>query len=506
MNLVPLSLSLTEIEIDLASDLHARLHGPDVEVTAVSTDTRSITTGDLFIALRGPNHDGHQHLDAAIEGGASALLLEQRIDADIPQLVVSDTRLALGRIANLWCRRSAACRIGVTGSNGKTTVKEMLTAILQHHASRDSVHATFANFNNDIGLPLTCLGLRENHRYAVLEMGTNSKGEIGYLSDIACPDIALVTNVSAAHLEGFGSVRNIAHEKSQIYRGVPADGVAIVPADDGHLDDLLAGAGQLKIRSFGFTAAADVRGELPSEGSSDGTSGAGEFVVSFSENVGPAYSGQQATLRLALLGQHNRLNALAAIAAATAAGASIDSIVAGLESVQPVTGRLQIRTADCEARIIDDSYNANPASARAAIDVLAEFPGKRTLVLGDMLELGDGELEVHAEIGRYACEKGIDHLFTIGCLAAMASGEFGANGASYSDRKELALALRSGLANREHTFLFKGSRGARMEEVIEFLLDPELPQLVKTQDGESVEQSNGSGQSPGARLQRIVSL
>jgi len=473
-------LSLDKICAEIGADLGAELSGDgSVVLERISTDTRSLTPGDVFLALRGPNHDGHDHIDAAITAGASALITEADVRSTLPCLKVSNSRLALGRLAQLWCRNMPAQRVAVTGSNGKTTVKEMIAAILAEAASASGVLATRGNFNNDIGLPLTCLEIRSHHRFAVLEMGASAGGEISYLSELARPSAAVVTSIAAAHLEGFGSIEDIAREKASIFSGLDDSGVAVFPADSPYIDELSDASSHCRCIKFGFAADSDADvigsvGRSDSDGDSVNEDPSANKIASQTTRVQIAsqldsqLAGADFTISLQLLGQHNRLNALAAIAVCCALDVSVENIVKGLAAVQPVPGRLQLRSG-LPSRLIDDTYNANPASLRAAIDLLAGYGGRRVLVLGDMKELGADESQLHAEAGRYARQAGIDCLICVGDLAAHAAGEFGENAASFTDKAEVVDLLRRRLG-AEHTVLFKGSRGARIEEIIELLL------------------------------------
>jgi len=453
----------TEFGDDLGDDLAAKLFGDgSVLLERISTDTRSLNSGDVFIALRGPNHDGHDHIDAAIAAGACAVITESAVNADVPCIEVSDSRLALGRLAQLWCANS---RVAVTGSNGKTTVKEMIASILAHADGESAVLATRGNFNNDIGMPLTCLRIRPEHRFAVLEMGASAAGEISYLSGLARPAVAAVTSIAAAHLEGFGSIAGIAREKASIFSGLDESGVAVFPIDTPFSDELKKASNHCRSITFGFSKDADV-----AAAGTDAEVGSQPTRVQIAKGLNSHIAGEEFSISLQLLGRHNRLNALAAIACCCSLDVSVEDIIAGLAALQPVPGRLQLRSG-LPARVIDDTYNANPASLRAAIELLAAYSGKRVLVLGDMKELGGDELELHAEAGRYAREAGIDCLVCVGELAAHAAREFGENAASFSDKVEVAELLRRRLGVK-HTVLFKGSRGARMEEIIELLLQP----------------------------------
>ena len=486
-------LSLAHIAKALQSELACEVVGDgSVLVTAVSTDTRTISGGQTFLALRGPNHDGHDHIDAAIAAGVDAIIVEQKSDKDIAQLVVSDTRLALGQLARLWCQKYSAQRLAITGSNGKTTVKEMIAAILRCSVEREGgakVLATPGNLNNDIGLPLTCLSLQAEHRYAVLEMGTSSNGEIGYLSALAAPEIALVNSVAAAHLEGFDSVQSIAHEKASIFSGLDAEGLAVFPLATPYTTIFRQASAHCKTLTFELTDSvaansnADVVADVATDVVTDLATTAHKATndqqheptvtnsarITLSQNLDSKLCGKSFNISLQLLGRHNLLNAVAAIATVCTLDVSEEDIVKGLASVEAVPGRLQLRNGS-PACLIDDTYNANPASMHAAIDLLAGYPGKRVLVMGDMKELGDEELQLHAEAGRYAKDAGIESLIAVGALAAHAAVEFGKNGDSYSSKTEVAELLHKQIS-AEHTVLFKGSRSARMEEIIDQLLE-----------------------------------
>ncbi len=486
-------ISFAEMATKLSERMTVRLVGDlefaaNLQLQSFGTDTRALNPGDVFVALKGPNHDAHQHLDTAASMGAAALVVEHESSVELPQIVVSDTRFALGAMAAVWCQLHQARRIAITGSNGKTTVKEMVAAILKAASGKpvadqtaggesttasnteSAVLATRGNLNNDIGLPLTCLSIRDSHRYAVLEMGANAAGEIAYLSNIAKPDVALVNSVAEAHLAGFGSVDIVAKEKASIFSGLSADGCAVMPdvlvANPRFGTVLQEASAHCRTLSFGFSDSADIKGEH--SGDSTRVSVSEKASKTASKDTGGNLAGSQFDFTLQLPGAHNHLNALAAIALCSNFDVTADDVVNGLAAMQAVAGRLQLRSGISAARVIDDTYNANPASVRVAIDVLAAYGGKRVLVLGDMKELGESEMLMHAEAGRYAREKGIDTLITIGTLAAHAAGEFGENAASFTDKREIAWLLKEQLGP-DHTVLFKGSRGARMEEIITLL-------------------------------------
>jgi len=438
------SLSLHAI----AASLGGVVHGDDVTLTSFSTDTRTLTVDDTFIALSGPTYDAHDLVATAASRGANALIVERQVDIALPQLVVPDSRLALGALARLWNQLHQIPVVAVTGSNGKTTVKEMIASILRQLGP---VLATQGNLNNDIGLPLTLLRLRSEHQYAVLELGASHAGEIAYLSRLACPDVAVVTNVSTAHLDGFGSLERTAMAKSEIYQGMDAAGCAIINIDDPFAARMKTAASSYRQTTFGLSEAADFR--------------AGSVNGNFT--IRSSYGSLQPDL--SLLGEHNRLNAAAAAAAASCLDIQPATIKSGLESLSAISGRLQKRTSKAGARVIDDSYNANPASTRAAIRVLAEQPGERILILGDMRELGEHEIALHSDIGNYARENGVQRLYAVGALAAHAAHAFGESGRSFTNKQVLLQEL-SRHHHRSTTFLVKGSRSSHMEEVVEGLM------------------------------------
>lgn len=428
--------------------------GEDVEFRGCSTDSRSIKTGEMFIAIKGERFDGHDFLAIAKQNGAVAAMLEKAGQESLPALLVSDTRRALGKLAQSWRAGFGIPLIAVTGSNGKTTVKEMLTTILRLKAP---VLATIGNLNNDIGVPLTLFGLENEHRYAVIEMGANHLGEIAWLTEIARPTVAVITQCAPAHLEGFGSIEGVAQAKAEIYAGLDKAGVAVINADDdyaGFWRNRITGITQL---SFGLNKPADVTARpLPVSLST----GRNHFVLK-----SPAGS---VPVELSLLGEHNVMNALAAAACATALGVDLQAIKQGLELMRPVKGRLETKTGPRKSRLIDDTYNANPASLQAAIKAITVFHGRHWLVLGDMGELGPESENLHAGAGRMAREQGIERLYAIGTLSRRAVESFGAGGRYFSSRDELVDELRKEIS-ADVTFLIKGSRAMQMEEVVKHL-------------------------------------
>jgi UDP-N-acetylmuramoyl-tripeptide--D-alanyl-D-alanine ligase len=446
-----------------AQALGATVVGPDARFESVSTDSRTLERGALFVALRGDRFDGHDYVAAARERGASAAMVERVAGvsaqaAGMPLLVVGDAKLALGALAKHWRARFRVPAIGVVGSNGKTTVKEMVAACLREQYGPERVLATAGNLNNDIGLPLTCLRLRAAHACAVLEIGMNHPGETGYLAGIAQPTIALVNNAQREHQEFMKSVDEVAAEHGALVRALPADGVAVLNRDDGHFEFWRELAGPRRVLDFGLAGGATVRATVRSTGA------ATEFELETDAGA--------TTVRLHAPGVHNVRNALAAAAAASAAGASLEAVARGLAAFRPVKGRMQPKPGRNGVVVIDDTYNANPDSVRAAIEVLAASERPRVLVLGDMGEVGAQGDAFHAEIGRYAKESGVDRLLAVGTLARTAARAFGAGG-EHLDSIEAVIARAQGLTVLKGTILVKGSRFMRMERVVEHLLAPE---------------------------------
>jgi len=446
---------------DAAAMLGVPLSGNDAAVGAVSTDSRAIVPGDLFIALRGERFDGHAFIAQVAAAGAAGAIVAADAVADLsaaglPLIVVPDTRLALGQLAAAWRARHTLPLIAVTGSNGKTTTKEMIASILGA-AFGDAVLATQGNLNNDIGLPLTLLKLRPQHRAAIVEMGMNHPGEIAYLARIARPTVALVTNAQRAHLQGMGSLDAIAREKGSIYEGLALDGVAVVNADDAECGLWRDMNRDRHVIDFGFDPAAAIHGDVRLHG-----------LDNELRYVTPAGEG---AVDLALPGRHNARNALAAIAACFAAGVPLAAIDRGLAAFKGVKGRLQRRAGINGATVLDDTYNANPDSVRAGIDVLASTVGRKILVLGDMGEIGDAAAQYHDEIGGHAKSAGVDALYALGDASAIAARNFGEGARHFKKIEDLVEALKSEL-NPGATVLVKGSRFMRMERVADAIAQP----------------------------------
>ena len=438
---------------DAASMVGGRVSGGNPVFTGVSTDSRSLRSGDLFVALRGERFDGHAFLTQARSTGASAAMVDNRHQGEfpLPVVVVEETKRALGDLARRWRARFSPALIAVTGSNGKTTVKEMLAAILRRHAGDAAVLATAGNLNNDIGLPLTLLRLREVHRCCAIELGMNHKGEIAYLAGIAAPTVALVNNAQREHLEFMNSVEEVAAENAGVYEALPADGVAVVNADDAHADCFRSRAGERRVVDFGLEAAAVVTGRY-----------ALQPLASEISIRTPAGDTQAS---LAIPGLHNVRNALAAAACAFAAGLPASAIGEGLTAFRPYPGRLQVKRAAGGATVIDDSYNANPDSVRAAIDVLAACAAPTVLVLGDMGEVGAQGPAFHREVGAYARSRNISSLLAIGEATMSCVEAFGTAGYHAASIEDLLHVVRKSAAPGA-TFLVKGSRFMKMERVV----------------------------------------
>src|SRR6266850_1033734 len=427
-----------------------RASGADTRFDGVSTDSRSVGRGQLFVALRGERFDGHDFLAAAVARGAAAAMVDGRYQGPfpLPVVIVEDTKRALGELARQWRARFAPALVAVTGSNGKTTVKEMLAAILRRHAGEQAVLATTGNLNNDIGVPLTLLRLRGEHRWCAIELGMNHRGEIAYLAQLAAPTVALVNNAQREHLEFMQSVDEVATENASVYDALPAAGVAVVNADDEHAAFFRRRAGARRVVDFGIGAA---------------VVGGGYVLKELSSELRLRIPAGEASATLAIPGLHNVRNAFAAAACAHAAGIELASIAPGLSAFRPYTGRLQVKQAQGGLTVIDDSYNANPDSVRAAIDVLASCPAPTVLVLGDMGEVGTRGAEFHREVGAYAAAKKITQLLAIGEATKHAVDSFGPGARHFGKIDELVSSIKG------KSILVKGSRFMKMERVVSAL-------------------------------------
>ncbi len=435
--------------------LYAGTDAQNLEIDSVGTDSRHIIKNQLFVAIKGENFDGNQFAEAAIKQGAAAVLVSDAQIKASPAIVVDDTRLALGQLARFWRNQFEMPLIAITGSNGKTTTKEMLTAILGVTTKEPKkVHATLGNLNNDIGMPLTLLQLRKQHEYAVIEMGMNHLGEIDYLTRIAQPNVALINNAGTAHIGELGSRDNIAKAKAEIFNGLHANGVAVINADDAFFEFWQSLNAGKKIITFGSDKPADVTATYAEI---DGLS-----HVQLTTPTGTV------KFKLNLLGKHNISNALAASAAAVALGIANQDIANGLQSMQAIHGRLERHSGFNGALLIDDTYNANPDSMRAAIDVLAAMNTRTVFVMADMGELGADAAKMHAEIGRYAKQKGIANLLAFGALSIEAANSFGADAQHFLTLEDVIVKAKN-LMQKNVTVLVKGSRFMRMERVVEKL-------------------------------------
>lgn len=446
--MIPVSLEWLTEAVD------GTLTGDNIEVTGVSTDTRTIKSGDVFIALVGPNFNGHAFVETAQEKGAVAIIISESVSADVPTIMVEDTKLALGQFGAALKSLIAPKTIGITGSSGKTTVKEMAASIL---CRKGKVLATEGNFNNDIGVPLTLLRLEQDHEYAVIEMGANHLGEIAYTTSLVKPDVATIVNAAAAHLEGFGSLLGVARAKSEIFKGLDETGVAVLNADSQFHQFWEGKLYTPKIVHFSEKNET----EYHAKDVTLGIDGCAQFDL-----VTPI---GQISVNLTLPGVHNVNNALAAASLCIEVGASLEDIKYGLETMQQVGGRLQVLQLTNQVKLLDDTYNANVASVNAAIDLLASFSGRRILVLGDMGELGEKARFYHEQVGENAKNKGIDNLYTLGVLSQSASDVFGGNHFSNLDELVERLNQDIGIEQRDISILVKGSRSAKMERVVRAL-------------------------------------
>ncbi|RJX31528.1 MAG: UDP-N-acetylmuramoyl-tripeptide--D-alanyl-D-alanine ligase [Oxalobacter sp.] len=433
---------------------NAKLMG-DATVIGVSTDSRHVAAGNLFVALRGERFDAHDFLNDVLAKGASAVVVERvPTGLSVPALVVPDTRMALGEMARGWRQQFNLPVVGVTGSNGKTTVKEMIAAILIEAFGEAACLATRGNLNNEIGVPMTVLRLNAEHRAAVVELGMNHPGEIAVLTAIAQPTIGLVNNAQREHQEFMESVEAVAKENGAVIAALPESGVAVFPADDAYTAlwrEMAARSGKRTTVTFGLEGNADVICSYR--------------PTAFGSDLSVDIMGRKVPVKLSAAGVHNVRNALAAIACASAVGIDVETIARGLERFSPVSGRMQRKTARNNAVMIDDTYNANPDSVLAAIDVLAKAPSPKILVLGDMGEVGRQGKSFHEEVGAYAALNGINHLLTLGELSRHTSEKFGEGAQHFADVESLLQSLKA-ILTTEATVLIKGSRFMQMERVV----------------------------------------
>lgn len=457
------SMNMTLSEV--AACVQGKLVGEDIVFSSVSIDTRAIKPGQLYIAIKGHNFDGNEFMAEAEQAGAVAAIVHQGTAVRIPHIIVDDTRLALAELAGVWRQQSrlpSLAVVGITGSNGKTTVKEMVAAILSaSDPTQGNTLFTQGNLNNDIGVPLTLLRLNEQHRYAVIEMGANHPGEIEYTSKYVQADVAIITNVGAAHIEGFGNVDGVAKAKGEIIQTLKQGGVAVLNYDDAYFDYWKSVAGARKVISFGITGQAEVTAHsIKTEVINKAFSTTFELVTSAGALM----------IKLKLAGQHNVLNALAATAACLALGTDLQQIKQGLESVKPVTGRLQPLVSRLGNIVIDDTYNANSASLKAGLDVLANCDGRRWLVLGAFGELGPESPKIHEEMGDLIRASGVVRLLAIGSDARNTVKVFGGGGVFFNTQNDLIDVLTKELKGDE-VILIKGSRAQHMENVVAALVE-----------------------------------
>lgn len=436
----------------VAQSMRGTLHGADCPFDGVSTDSRTLRRGELFFALSGPNFDGGEFVSQASDKGAAGAVVKSVVEDDVAQITVDDTRLALGRLGATWRQSHAATVVGVTGSNGKTTIKEMIAACLSQIAP---TLATAGNLNNDIGMPLMLLRIDSSHRYAVLEMGANHAGEIGYLTSLARPDVVVISNAGVAHLEGYGSITGIAHGKGEILQSDTRPQFAILNAEDEFYQYWLSLVDDIEILSFGLGEGADVHADhIVAE----------KGTTSFRLHLPAAV----VDLTLPLAGIHNVRNACAAAAVATALGVSPEQIRNAFESIEPVAGRLQPVAGRNGAVVYDDSYNANPESVCAAGDFLATLSGRNWLVLGDMFELGENADQLHFDTGKALADCRVDRVFAIGDLSKHTIRGFGDDGEWFASIDDLTASVMADIS-ADVNILIKGSRGMRMERVVEAL-------------------------------------
>jgi len=445
-----IDLKLSEI----AEAIDGKLIYGDATINRVYTDSRDTLYDGLFVALKGPHFDAHDFIAQVVEQGAKGVVVEKESACSIPQIIVENSKIALGQIARLNREKIAAQVIAITGSSGKTTVKEMVATILQ---GAGNVLATKGNFNNEIGAPLTLLRMNDSHQFGVIELGANHAGEIAYTASLAQPDVAMVNNVAAAHLEGFGDLQGVARAKGEIYSELKSDGIAVVNIDDNFSDFWLKNIDK-KVMTYSCSKQADV---FASDIHLDEEQCASFDLI---------YQEQEQPVQLSLAGKHNVHNALAAASCCLALGISLEVIAKGLGVSPVVSGRLMTEKLDNGCRLIDDTYNANLDSMKAAIELLSAFEGRRVMVIGDMAELGEFGRQCHEEIGEFAAELKIDALYSCGVLTRFSQDVFPGEGGHFSSQLELIQKLKQEAISGT-TILVKGSRSAHMEKVINALME-----------------------------------
>lgn len=458
------------MQLSQAADaVDGKLIGEDTRFGAVAKDTRQMTRDSLYVALKGERFDGHGFVEQALAAGAAGVLVSEQQAIVSPQIVVDDTRLALGKLAAYWRSQYQGQLVGITGSNGKTTAKEMVRSILEQAASAERVLSTQGNLNNDIGMPMTLLSLGPQHEFAVIEMGANHQGDIDYLTHIARPHVAVITNAGPAHLEGFGSLDNVASSKAEIYSGIVESGTAIINADDAYAAYWKELCGKL---GNGRTILTFSMKDKSADIYADVTGVERGLRMQLTTPIG------EGIVELAVPGVHNAANALAATAVAVALDIALDDIIKGLSEFGGVAGRLTTLFTPSGARIINDTYNANPLSLKAAMNVLVATAADTWLILGDMAELGDEEEALHRRAGEQARELGVKHLLATGALARFAVEAFGQGGGFFTDREQLIDMLADNIT-RDSVVLVKGSRCMAMEQIVNALLDQRNEQRVR---------------------------
>ncbi len=431
----------------IAEAVGGELHGPDSTVEGVCIDSREVQSNNLFVALPGERVDGHDYVGAAAGAGAGGALVSGLQTAQVGQIVVPDVQAALGRLARWWREQCGATVFGITGSNGKTTVKTMLGLIVQRAGK---AHQTAGNQNNEIGTPLSLLSMPSDCDYAVIEMGAGQPGDIEYLMQLAQPQISVITNASGAHLERMGSIQKVAETKAAVYSGLSDQGIAVINADDefaGYWEEIAA---PRRVITFGLENPSDVAGAW------SGTERGGTLTIT--------HDAQELLVKLQVPGRHNGSNALAAASLALAAGIPAEPIVSGLEAFEGVPGRLVERRMPGGWILFEDTYNANPASVRAGIEALMAFPGNKWLILGDMAELGPDSDALHFEVGSFAKRHGIERLFAVGASASHLVAGFGAEGQAFADQSSLTAQFLESV-HENVVCLVKGSRSSHMEDV-----------------------------------------